>query len=162
MSYSANQIESITDAIHNIMNTNNDNVINVVDIARQLGFDVYQSSFTADNIDGMVINSPSEKAIYVNQSNSPERQRFTIAHEIGHIVLHHDTEQQYEVIDYRGNNTTYDSKEHEANIFAASLLMPKNKVHQIWNLLLDVDDFAKAFKVSKKAAAIRLDNMELI
>lgn len=161
--YDFEQIESITSTIHETMNAGNSTFVNVVGIARQLDFHVFESNFTQNDIDGLVINSASEKSIYVNQDNSPVRQRFTISHELGHIVLHHNEKSgDYQIVDYRGNNNTYDPKEHEANIFAASLLMPKNKAIEIWNSLHDVDDFAKAFQVSKVAAAIRLQNLGLI
>ncbi len=161
--YSVTEIESLTDTVHATMNNNNDTVINVINIAQQLGFNVFASDFTENNIDGMVINSHTEKSIYVNKNDMPERQRFTIAHELGHIILHHSNQgEEYQVVDYRGNNTQYDPKEHEANNFAASLLMPKEKSIYEWNRLNDVDDFAQTFKVSRSAAAIRLNNLGLI
>ncbi len=162
-SYNTEQIESITDTIHEAMNIDNNTVINVIDIAQNLGFDVFASDFTEDNVSGMVINSSSEKSIYVNVDDMPERQRFTIAHEIGHIVLHHvDQEEEYRTVDFRSNNEKYDPREYEANNFAASLLIPREKAIYEWKKLNDVDDFALTFKVSKSAAAIRLNNLGLI
>src|SRR5690606_41586935 len=56
------------------------------------------------------------KSVWVNVEDAPVRQRFTIAHEIGHIKLHAGDS----VIDYRGNLTGFvDGKEAEANRFAA-------------------------------------------
>ena len=84
-----------------------------------------------------------------------------IAHEIGHILLHHNGGQDIDFTDYR-NNDRYDKKEFEADNFAAALLMPKARSLEVWGLTGDVDDFARAMKVSRKAAAIRLINLGLI
>jgi len=137
--------------------------IDVVKIANKLNFDVFLSDFDEANVSGMVINSPTEKSIYVNKNDTPQRQRFTIAHEIGHIILHHKTnEKDFKDIDYRNTDNLPTQKETEANAFAAALLMPKKETEKIWNELKDIDDVANYFKVSKAAAAIRLMNLELI
>jgi len=160
--YTINQVESIADEIHTQLYKEEDEIINVVEIAKQLGFDVYSSNFSSD-IAGMVINSKDKHAIYVNQSDIIERQRFTIAHEIGHIILHHNIkESEFEEVDYRGKNKVFEPKEYEANNFAAALLMPRKKAIEIWKEIEDLDDFAVKFKVSKMAAAIRLQNLGLI
>ncbi len=164
LNYTFNEIESITDKIHEAMESRESTVINVIELAQQLGFSVYETEFDNSQIDGMVINSKEERSIYVNQHNLPVRNRFTIAHELGHIILHHDDNQaeEYKIIDYRGNNTSYDPKEHEANMFAASLLMPKYKAIEVWEDVQNIDDFANIFKVSKAAASVRLQNLGLI
>lgn len=162
--YTLDQIENIAELVQKQLNVTDDTVIDVVDIAKELGFNVYTSSFTKNNISGMVVSSTDEKAIYVAEDEFPQRQRFTISHEIGHIILHHDidTESNFKIVDYRGANNNFDRKEYEANAFAAALLMPKEKAKTIWKKLNDIDDFASTFKVSKMAASIRLQNLGLI
>lgn len=162
MSYTLEKLENIADIIHNNTAIQDNTVIDVVEVANKLGFSVYWSDFK-DDVSGMVKSSPDEKSIYVNKLDIPQRQRFTIAHEIGHIVLHHDFgASEFTQVDYRNANKFYDLKEWEANSFASALLMPKNKAIEIWNLVEDVDDFANIFKVSKLAASIRLQNLGLI
>ena len=162
MAYTLDRIEDIANTIHSNINMNSELVIDVVDVASRLGFSVYTSHFDND-ISGMVISSNEEKSIYVNQNDIPQRQRFTISHEIGHIILHHQVgEGEFKMVDYRGANNSYDQKEWEANAFASALLMPKDKAISVWNNLYDVDDFANTFKVSKLAASIRLQNLGLI
>jgi Zn-dependent peptidase ImmA (M78 family) len=76
--------------------------------------------------------------------------------------LHHEpNEKPYKEVDFR-TNSGFDSRESEANSLAAALLMPRKKANEIWSKLKDVDDFADAFKVSKQAASIRLENLRLI
>jgi len=162
MSYTLEKIENIADIIHNNTAMQDSTVIDVVEVANKLGFTVYWSDFH-DDVSGMVKSSPEEKSIYVNKSDIPQRQRFTIAHEIGHIVLHHDFgTSEFTQVDYRNANNSYDHKEWEANAFASALLMPKDKAIEIWKSIQDVDDFANIFKVSKLAASIRLQNLGLI
>lgn len=63
-------------------------------------------------------------SIYVNEFDSPTRQRFTIAHELGHLALH---ENQGSIVDFRKEIFDFnisDEREVEANSFAAELLMP--------------------------------------
>lgn len=160
MSYTVEQIEEITSTILTSLNENNKNIVDVIEIANRIGFDVYQANFDGD-ISGMVKNSQSERSIYINSDDIPTRQRFTIAHEIGHIILHHDNlEEDFNVVDYRSKS--FSPRESEADAFAAALLMPADKTRQVWKKLDDVDDFAKEFKVSRMAASIRLSNLGLI
>lgn len=81
-----------------------------------------------------------------SESISSARQRFTIAHEIGHIVLGH--------LKFRCklNPDQYQVLEKEANAFARNLLMPVPFPIN-WT---DVETVSEFFKVSKKAAWVRL------
>ena len=74
--------------------------------------------------------------------------------------MHHVKQNEY-FIDYR-DKEIYDTKEFEADNFAANLLMPREKSIEIWQRTYDVDDFAKTMKVSRAAASIRLMNLGLI
>ncbi len=100
------------------------------------------------------------ESIYVNEFDSPTRQRFTIAHELGHLALH---KEQGNIVDFRDsifNKNIFDPKETEANIFAAELLMPKEEFIQSYNknpgafFLLSLK-----FDVSALAVKIRIDNL---
>ncbi len=163
MAYSRSQIEAIAQKVREKYGNTNEKQINVVEIANKLGFDVYEADFENDRIAGKVIDDGNTRAIYINRHDIPQRKRFTVAHEIGHIVLHHPlSNERFEKIDYRGANEKYDQKEWEANQFAASLLMPEDITRKLWEKLQDVDDFADVMGVSKAAAAIRLESLELI
>ena len=112
---------------------------------------------------GQYIHSDNEnQLIIVNSSENYLRQRFTIAHELGHHFLNH-------------KNTPPDIKEHffkfsfdkieqEANEFAKDLLIPSLtvnaaiKVHKISN----IDDLAYLFGVSKLLMKIRLTDLGYI
>lgn len=154
--YSIYQLENMAEAVLKQTGFLNENV-DVVKLANILGFNVYQAYFS-DDVSGKVVKE--EKAIYINRLDKPERQRFSIAHEIAHILLHHKGEIG-NFIDYR-NKGIYNQQEFEADNFAAALLMPKNRSIEVWQKYKDVDDFAFAMKVSRAAASIRLINLGLI
>lgn len=92
--------------------------------------------------------------------NTPDRIRFTIAHEIGHILLGHVKPSVTKKLQTGGWNGGFDKYlykklECEANCFARNLLCPAVVLAQIEsfnkNLIMDV------FKISKKAADARVD-----
>ena len=76
--------------------------VNVTAVANSLGIAVFTTDFPS-NISGMLIKnikfeypkeipiSPSGWSILINSHESLTRQRFTIAHEIGHFVMHRST-----------------------------------------------------------------------
>jgi len=89
--------------------------------------------------------------IVVNQEDSPNRQRFTIAHELGHYLLHQNyikNGKKYNVLLRKPvKNQNNSPEEQEANCFAATLLVPKkilNKYPQLPNSIS-----AKLFAVSE-------------
>lgn len=128
---------------------------------------------------GLLIIDRGVPTIGCNVNHSPERQRFTIAHEIGHYVLHRRVkdlfldESNNIAVFRRANNYSEEDYRYEveANAFAAALLMPKNKVINALvksNLRLDMagsednpklNQMAKDFVVSKQAMLIRINNV---
>lgn len=110
------------------------------------------------------------KIIYINPHDSPQRQRFTLAHEVGHIVLHNDgTAEQKEHCrreDIRNDELNiYSVKEQEtqSNFFAACLLMPATKFKEIWELTSsNIDKIALYFNVSRLAASVRANSLGLL
>lgn len=102
-----------------------------------------------------------EKLIRINEWEAPVRQRFTLAHELGHYALGHDNAPRDtpESFSSRAKNP----KEREANQFAAELLMPSAAVDNLVTsgLYKSVDDLAKAFNVSKVAMTYRINNLNL-
>lgn len=105
----------------------------------------------------------AEKKIYINESRAEELaanfglKNFTIAHELGHWVLHRDLIGEHP-----------QQMEREADKFATYLLMPENFVREAFEKLpewlpaeMKLDSMAKKFCVSKKAMKIRLSQREL-
>lgn len=95
--------------------------------------------------------------IAYNDKQHPHRQRFTVAHEIGHLIIGHT---------HKGNDYDPDSKdihEVEANAFAAELLMPENWLKDDY-LLRETDPkvLASNYQVSEHAMWIRLLECNII
>lgn len=121
-------------------------------IVEYLGFECHSFEPDAKTIDIAGAVNHRNKKIFINKSDSPKKQRFTVAHEIGHIVLHGAQE---DYIDYRRNNST-NPKEREAESFAGCLLMPSDIFSYQWKLLTsDINKLSTIFGVSTQAVAVR-------
>lgn len=123
-----------------------------------------------NGISGMSFVNEQGSFIVVNSTeNSRQRKRFTMAHELGHLVLHHSSpvsvsEESGVLLRDINSSKGEDLKEIEANYFAACLLMPSNKVSsylsEVSHLSEDfITDMAKKFDVSVMAMTIRLTNL---
>ena len=123
---------------------------------------------------GFLFKKDGKYKIYIEKKESPERQRFTIAHEIGHHYLGHleRSDNDYRItredeinkaqiiFDRKGKDSSCDEK--DANMFASELLMPKPLVEYVYNLLFDVVKVATVFGVSTGMAKKRLMELGLI
>ena len=98
--------------------------------------------------------------IEVNQKHARQRQRFTIAHELGHFVLSHSP--AVSVFDDRTITDPSSTNERQANAFAAGLLMPEGLVRDWWIKLRNIEKMANRFDVSSEAMYYRLDGLDLL
>jgi Zn-dependent peptidase ImmA (M78 family) len=130
-------------------------------VAGHLGFKCV--GFTSDDATKDVSGAIdyANKTIYVNQSESLNRQRFTIAHEIGHAVLH--VAEGVGMVDLRQSmDSPQTQKEREANQFAAAILMPREPFLREWSKTSStVEGVAAAFGASKQAVEFRSKNLEV-
>jgi len=137
--------------------------VNPFVIAQKLGIKAYTAGLDA-GVSGMLIKRPGEDPeIYVHASDSPNRQRFTCAHELGHYVKRSAAgDVAWEYVERRDLLTTQGSDPEEiyANQFAASLLMPREKVEELHKTLGPVA-LAYEFGVSADAMHYRLVNLGL-
>jgi Zn-dependent peptidase ImmA (M78 family) len=140
-------------------------------IARNLGAIIRYEPFD-DDISGVLYRDDQNTIIGVNSLHHPNRQRFTVAHEIGHLVLHEldvHVDKGYRMILRDSKSSRADDPlEIDANRFAAELLMPENLVREdVRKYIHDVEDdaelqqLAKRFQVSTQAMAFRLGNLEI-
>ena len=121
------------------------------------------------DLSGFLYRGSDHSIIGVNKDHVPVRQRFTIAHEIGHLLLHeHDqvhVDRRFRVrlrSDISSQGT--DRDEMEANRFAAELLMPLKMLQaDVQSLEFDLTDddalwaLAKRYGVSTQAMTYRLN-----
>lgn len=134
--------------------------VDPVRIARQLGIDVLHTTLDPD-IAGAIVKDPDQDpTILLNGIDSPNRKRFTCAHEIGHYVRRKSNPDNYEYVDFRGMLSAAGTNDDEiyANEFAASLLMPEREVRRLAKDKTEVE-LAWRFDVSREAMHFRLDNL---
>ncbi len=144
----------------------------VEEAARSLGAEVVYQAFEGD-VSGMVYRDPNRKLVGVNSSHAPNRQRFTVAHEVGHLVLHKGKPVFVDSFEGRINwrDGASAAEESEANAFAAELLMPRVFVNREVEKALEdrslspvqlIADMAKVFKVSQESMRYRLENLGIL
>ena len=142
-------------------------------IAEQIGATISREPFRG-GISGMLYRAEDRAVIGVNSAEPHTRQRFTIAHEIGHFLLHEGRPlivDRHVRIDRRDHLSSMGTKreEIEANAFAAELLMPDRMVRAHVESLTRNDDplpadrlvsrLAREFDVSGQAMEIRLGTL---
>jgi Zn-dependent peptidase ImmA (M78 family) len=126
-----------------------------------------------DDYSGLLVIRGGSAFAHINAHHHPNRQRFSLAHEIGHFVLHAggavDVESAY--VDrtmqlYQRRDRDSNRMEMEANFFAATLLMPEQLIRsKIFDEGYDLEDesdvarLAVVIKVSEQALSIRLTQM---
>lgn len=138
--------------------------IDVFEIAERLGIRVEPTPLP-QNVAGFIIKEADEETptIYVNEEDGPQRQRFTVAHELGHYIAHReDAEIAY--VDNRDElaSSGTDPLERRCNAFAAELLMPEALVKRYWAEGWKFEDMRRRFDVSKAAMLNRLKHFGFI
>nr|WP_194305898.1 ImmA/IrrE family metallo-endopeptidase [Dietzia sp. B19] len=113
-----------------------------------------------DGGEALHVRSPADFTIFLPRFTSVARDRFTIAHELGHYFLHYRLP---ELNDERGyGRGSRNRAETEANVFASALLMPSAEFAEKWNSL-EKDEWlvANHFDVSPAAARVRAEVLNL-
>lgn len=130
-------------------------------LARDLGLQV-RAAPMSPNISGLIKPEGKTFVIKVNKFDSRERQRFTVAHEVSHYLLHRNSIRNGVVDSVMYRSLLTSRKEVEANQLAAELLMPYTLMLNEMKLVewrIDevlVSELAKKFFVSFQAMSIRL------
>ena len=134
-----------------------------------------RESALEDSISGMMVTKEDGSAVVViNENHHENRKRFSMAHELGHYLLHRTarsifvdaSEQKF----YRDAEASTGTKlqEIEANAFAAELLMPQESIEErVTETLTMLDEpiiekLAAEFCVSQSAMIFRLQKLRLL
>lgn len=152
--------------------------IPVDDVAKRSGV-ILVAFDLGEDVSGLLHMKEGSASIGFNPNESKLRQRFTIAHELGHYFLHReddkifvDNENYYQSIMFRTtkqlnlSDSDY-QREKEANAFAAALLMPQNLIQKELKKYNGYDlsdnsmitELAKKFEVSIQAMSYRIINL---
>ncbi|MEW5544449.1 ImmA/IrrE family metallo-endopeptidase [Pseudomonas soli] len=110
-----------------------------------------------DEVSGMLSLSENGKdwVVKVNALHHPNRQRFTIAHEIAHFSRHRSQQAKFEDMNFFRNGDS-NPMEVEANRFASELLMPEQTFRDKVRVFSgSIEAIAQFFKVSTLAVRVR-------
>lgn len=152
-----------------------------VDIAHIIdceGIKISKKDF-GQEVSGFIFRQGRGAIIGINPGQSENRQRFTLAHELGHYLLHSRVGNDVHVdggktfdITFRDDRSSLGvyAEEREANFFAAELLMPehfiKESVKQFPEISITEDlaivELAKIYGVSTLAMTYRLNYLGII
>lgn len=176
MSISKKTINETMSFIERVFSNSNDFElpVNINQIIKEEGVELVNYTFDED-ISGVLVLNGSQSTIGVNQSHSEVRKRFTMAHELGHYILHRDegSSMFMDKVLYRKTSNNYSPKdeklEREANFFAANLLMPKSVIdsyieenHVDFYEDSHIQKMAEEFGVSASAMTFRLINLGIV
>lgn len=122
-----------------------------------------------DKLSGMAVKCGEARFILMNQNRSLGHQHFTIAHELYHLFIQENFTSQKCITGLFEKQT--DPEERKADLFAASLLMPREGVLQLIPLeelnkdkitLATIVKLEQNFSVSRMAILQKLKEMDLI
>jgi len=144
------------------------------DIAENLGVSAYVISFDDElkdhvelaqyfkeqEVEGFSIKGSNK--IFVDDKPETARQRFTVAHELGHILLGHLEGEGLSVVfrDSGSSPKSNDPNELSANAFAAELLMPEPVMKEAYKMTNSIASLATIFGVTRKAVVLRVERLK--
>lgn len=153
--------------------------VNVDGVAQALGIQVHYTPLE-DDYSGLLVIRGGTAVAHINAKHPQNRQRFSLAHEIGHFVLHErkQTAKESAYVDktmrvYHRADRAPDGQsarqEWQANLFAAELLMPEELlrskiIDEGYDLEdeVDVSRLAVVLRVSEQAMSIRLTRLGVL
>lgn len=143
--------------------------VNPTLIAEALGLEVRAALFRDPEMHGRISKMQDRTVIEVAALDAANRRRFTIAHEIGHALLHlkdvpHGayTDMRRQLFRLANVAPLSDPAETSANQFAAALLMPEQWVRAAYERTRNVAELAREFNVSVDAMTFRTKNLDLV
>jgi Zn-dependent peptidase ImmA (M78 family) len=148
----------------------------IEEVAVSLGVTVLREP-TDDDLSGFLFRDRKRKSVVVgvNANHHPNRQNFTIGHELGHFLLHEGNEVHVDrgfqiKLRNEASSTGVDVEERESNLFAAELLMPARFLQKDFEKIDGLDlnnesvvgELADKYGVSSQAMTFRLANLGYI
>jgi Zn-dependent peptidase ImmA (M78 family) len=127
----------------------------LLELARSMEFGVCYSSIPG-GAEGLSTSIGGREVILINsEMRSERRQRFTLAHELGHCLLRHPNACRPQQV----HGHSKEPEERAANQFAASLLMPprlfREDIKKVHPRMEELSALADSFGVSRTAATLR-------
>jgi Zn-dependent peptidase ImmA (M78 family) len=145
-------------------------ILNLFKECDRNGFKLLRYPLGEDGILGFSMKKDDDIIIFTNTSCRLSREIFTLAHEIGHAILHVNDTASFIDDTITISGKFVDEKEQEANFFAACLLMPSSKIEdfldsEIENFnnqdltAMDIARIMSEFNVSFEMVLNRLEHL---
>lgn len=146
---------SIAQKLRKVWDMPKGEVVNVIDLIESHGIMTLAVDFKTDRVDSRSILIENKyPVVFYNRTLLGDRLRFTLAYELGHIVMH-----------TRQDLLSTEEVGHEANLFAAEFLMPESDIKKDFNETINIDLLAKLkkkWKVSMQALLYRANDLNLL
>ena len=145
------EIDSLAEDVASHLTVPSQNIISFVE---KLGGSVEFHKIVEDG--SLRVFGPKEFEIHLSSHTTPSMNRFTIAHELGHYLLHSHVGKVPVCATHMNYNTL---DEIEANWFALAFLMPKDGLNQALKISHDPDYIGSVFKVTPAVAEARIESL---
>lgn len=126
----------------------NEPVLNIFNLLESNGIVVVEFDDVTEKFDGVSFKTDNgTPVIIINKNFSNDRKRFTLAHELGHLLMH--ILEDFPISDYRNEK----EREKEANDFASEFLMPEEGIkNSLYGMnLYDLAPLKKYWLTSKQS-----------
>ncbi|HEC2242352.1 TPA: ImmA/IrrE family metallo-endopeptidase, partial [Staphylococcus delphini] len=132
-------IENITMQIRNNMELNDRPIEDMLEVVELMGIVAVKFGYDEDKVDAFsattLLNGKKYFSIVTGNPRSFYRQQFSLAHELGHWILHND------YIPEELSKEEYKEMEKEANEFASAFLLPKESFsNDLRNITINIDN----------------------
>ncbi len=161
----SSQIQGAREILKDNSKYRKDLVFDVFGYVNSLGDIELRNEPMGDSISGWIKKQEQKYIIAINSLQNPLRQRFTLAHELGHYYYHcGELEGQHtDITLFRNANGDQLGIEYAANEFAAELLMPENDFRnaiQAGNNTPKI--LSQLFQVTEKAVLYRAYKLGIV
>lgn len=146
--------QDIADIVRYKMKIYRGPVPNLISILENHGIIIFKMDFGTDKIDGLsTLTNKGYKVIFLNSTMPNDRIRFSLAHELGHMVMHLDN-----------IPSSVEEAEKQANIFASQFLMPELEIkHMLYGLNVALlGELKRMWKVSMQSIIRRALDLGVI
>ncbi|RPD39448.1 XRE family transcriptional regulator [Chitinophaga barathri] len=157
-----NNPEVIAKYIRLFLGLNEGPIDNPVSIIEKIGIPVLFLDVKSDKFSGMVVETDKNKPLIVINKNMPnDHKKFTLAHELGHLVMHNAFTEDPEFFERLEDRETV---EKEADRFAGAFLIPAEQARYTFRPLTysRLSDLKLHWKVSKQAIIYRAKDLGII
>lgn len=137
-------------------------ILNLFESVEEIGLKVLRQPIPIKGFFGLSACSVDQGAfVLINNHEIPiERQLFTLAHEIGHLIFHRGEYQDHLIVE--GTAEEEKAREDVANYFAGHLLVPQTEFERMYEIMPNILKLKQHFRVSYQVILTRLAQMKII